>query len=103
MARAPPLERSVNGAAGARGGAGRHGRPSVRGMAEKLAPSERHRVTDETGRVLYEWDQTLRDVDVYVRLPAGVSAKELAVSIAPQHLRFGLAGNPPYLDVRCRR
>lgn len=67
--------------------------------AEALAPSERHKFT-HNGRVIYEWDQTLTEVNLYVPVPAGVRAKDLAIDIQSTHLKIGIKGNPPYLDVR---
>lgn len=69
--------------------------------AEALAPSQRHSYT-HNGRVIYEWDQTLTEVNIYITVPSGVRAKDLAVNIQSQHLSVGIKGNPPYLDVsRC--
>lgn len=66
--------------------------------AEALAPSERHTFT-HNGRVIYEWDQTLTEVNIYIPIPAGVKAKDLAIDIQSSHLKVGIKGNPPYLDV----
>ena len=66
--------------------------------AEALAPSQRHTYT-HNGRVIYEWDQTLTEVNIYITVPAGVRAKDLTVDIQSQHLTVGIKGNPPYLDV----
>lgn len=52
------------------------------------------------GQKIYEWDQSLDEVNVYIDLPSGVKAKQLACDILPNHLRVGIKGNPPYLDVR---
>ncbi len=68
-------------------------------MSDKLAPSERHAYVHQ-GRTIYEWDQTLSDLNVYVQLPTGVRAKQLFVDISSSHLRVGIKPNPPYLDVR---
>ena len=67
-------------------------------MSDKLAPAERHKYIFQN-RTIYEWDQTLTDVNVYVELPPGVSGKQLFVDIEPTYLRFGIKPNPPYLDV----
>ena len=67
--------------------------------AEALAPSERHKFT-HNGRLIYEWDQTLTEVNIYVPIPAGVKAKDLAIDIQSTHLKIGIKGNSPYLDVR---
>ena len=66
--------------------------------AEALAPSQRHKYT-HNGRVIYEWDQTLTEVNIYITVPTGVRAKNLVVNIQTQHLSVGIKGNPPYLDV----
>ena len=49
---------------------------------------------------MYEWDQTLVEVNLYVPVPPGVRAKQLFCDVERTHLRFGLAPNPPFLDVR---
>ena len=70
-------------------------------MSDKLAPSERHAFTHQ-GQTVYEWDQTLSDINIYVELPSGVSAKQLYVDITNAHIRIGIKPKPPYLDVsRC--
>jgi hypothetical protein len=53
-----------------------------------------------SGQKIYEWDQNLDEVNVYIDLAAGVKAKQLTCDILPNHLRVGIKGNPPYLDVR---
>ncbi len=68
-------------------------------MTEKLAPEKRHKYLHQ-GRSIYEWNQTLEEVDLYVDVPPGVSAKQLEVHITASQLKIGLIGNPPYLDVR---
>lgn len=69
--------------------------------AEALAPSQRHTYS-HNGRLIYEWDQTLTEVNLYIQVPEGVRAKHLAVNITAQHLSVGIKGNPPYIDVRGR-
>lgn len=66
--------------------------------AEALAPSQRHTYT-HNGRVIYEWDQTLTEVNLYIQVPEGVRAKNLAIDIKAGHLTVGIKGNPPYIDV----
>lgn len=41
------------------------GHPS---MADRLAPSTRHKFVHE-GRTIYEWDQTISEVNIYVDVP----------------------------------
>ena len=46
------------------------------------------------GNKVYEWEQTLDDVSVYVRPPPHVTkGNQLKIQILPQHLRVGLTGN----------
>lgn len=65
---------------------------------ERLAPAGRHAFVHE-GRKVYEWDQSLTDVNVYVEVPPGVRARDMFCDIERQHVRFGIKGNPPFLDV----
>ena len=56
---------------------------------------------------MYEWDQTLADISLYVQVPQGVKAKDLQVDIKADSVAFGLRGRPPFLSVsnpacRCR-
>lgn len=39
------------------------------------------------------------EVNIYIEVPAGVPAKQLAVVIKPQHLSVGIKELPPYLNV----
>ncbi|GMH44637.1 hypothetical protein BSKO_12589 [Bryopsis sp. KO-2023] len=66
-------------------------------MSDQLAPTERHKFTHE-GRVIYEWDQTLSEVNLYIEVPPGVGGRELFCDISRTHLRVGMKPNPPYLD-----
>lgn len=50
------------------------------------------------GRKIYEWEQSLEEVHMYVEVPPGVKAKMLEVSITPSQLRVGLKGNPPFIN-----
>ncbi|EWM30280.1 CS-like domain protein [Nannochloropsis gaditana] len=48
------------------------------------------------GRTIYEWEQTLEDVSIFVTPPSGVKASMLRCTIASSHLTLGLkeAGHP---------
>jgi hypothetical protein len=72
-------------------------------MAERLAQGQLHKFV-AGGRTVYEWEQSLAEVNVYVPVPPGMAAREIFCDITRQHLKFGRAGNPPFLDVRelCR-
>lgn len=67
-------------------------------MAERLAPSTKHVFTHQ-GRTVYEWDQTLTEVNMYIPVPPDLRAKEIFCDVTKQHLKFGRHGNPPFIDV----
>lgn len=50
------------------------------------------------GQLIYEWEQTLDDVNIYIRPPAGVTTDMIDCAITPSRIRLGLTGNPPFLD-----
>ena len=54
------------------------------------------------GRKIYEWEQSLEEIHVYVEVPPGVRAKMLDVKITATQLSIGLKGNPPFIGVRAR-
>ena len=62
-------------------------------MGDQLAPTERHAFRHE-GRVVYEWDQTLEEVNMYVEVPPGVTAKVLAVRIDTDEVAIGIGATP---------
>ena len=67
-------------------------------VSDQVAPTERHKFLHD-GRVVYEWNQTLHELNLFVQAPPGVRAKQLAVSITSSHLSIGIVDNPPYLTV----
>ena len=69
------------------------------GMADRLAASGRHQHR-HNGAGVYEWDQSLTEVNLYVRVPEGVRAKQIYCEIRTDGLKFGIGENKPYLDVR---
>jgi len=50
------------------------------------------------GRRVYEWSQTLEDVNLYIAPPPGVRARDLDVRISADRFTIGLKGNAPFLD-----
>jgi HSP20 family molecular chaperone IbpA len=55
------------------------------------------------GRKIYEWEQSLEEIQVYIDVPPGVKAKMLDIKISATRLAIGLRGNPPFIDVRSTR
>ncbi|CAD6212018.1 unnamed protein product [Miscanthus lutarioriparius] len=66
-------------------------------MAEKLAPEKRHTFV-HNGQKVFEWDQTLEEVNMYIELPKGVPTKLFRCTIKASHVEVGICGNPPYLN-----
>lgn len=48
---------------------------------------------------MFEWDQTLDEVNIYINLPPDVHSKQFYCNIQSKHLQLGIKGNPPYLNV----
>lgn len=56
--------------------------------------------TQHAGKTVYEWEQSLEEVNLYIETPPGVKADRVDCKITPRHIRLGIKGNPPFLDVR---
>jgi hypothetical protein len=65
-----------------------------------LAAPVRHAVTLPDGRPVYEWAQSLSEVDLFIPGPPAAPGSAYEVVLTPDRVRVGLKGNPPYLDVR---
>lgn len=50
------------------------------------------------GKVVYEWEQTLDDLHVYIQPPPNVTAKMLECTIASTTMMIGLRDNLPFLN-----
>lgn len=50
------------------------------------------------GRVVYEWEQNLEEVNIYIVPPKGIPRNMIDVVIEHKHLKVGLKGNPPFID-----
>jgi hypothetical protein len=66
--------------------------------SDQVAPTERHKFLHD-GRVIYEWNQTLHELNLFVQGPPGVRAKQVEVTITSSHLSIGIVGSPPYMSV----
>ena len=57
------------------------------------------RAVTYNGRVIYEWDQTLDEINFYTAAPPGISAKEIVCKIQPTKLTLGAAAAArPFID-----
>eukprot|EP01114_Cavostelium_apophysatum_P008168 TRINITY_DN2048_c0_g1_i1.p1 TRINITY_DN2048_c0_g1~~TRINITY_DN2048_c0_g1_i1.p1 ORF type:complete len:155 (-),score=20.10 TRINITY_DN2048_c0_g1_i1:42-506(-) len=62
---------------------------------EKIKVDRRQYV--HNGQKVYEWDQTLEDVNIYIEPPPGTRAKNIDYILTSTNLTVGIKGNPPYL------
>lgn len=47
----------------------------------------------------YSWTQTLQEVTVVIPVPAGTKARFIVCDIKKKHLKVGLKGQPPIIEV----
>jgi hypothetical protein len=52
------------------------------------------------GRTVYEWDQSLDEVNIWIKPPPGVTAALLAIDITHSKVVVGIKGNPPFLTAQ---
>eukprot|EP00591_Stephanopyxis_turris_P003976 CAMPEP_0195507992 /NCGR_PEP_ID=MMETSP0794_2-20130614/1315_1 /TAXON_ID=515487 /ORGANISM="Stephanopyxis turris, Strain CCMP 815" /LENGTH=233 /DNA_ID=CAMNT_0040634833 /DNA_START=25 /DNA_END=726 /DNA_ORIENTATION=+ len=73
--------------------------PSRLGRTKKGSEPGRF-IFEHDGRKIYEWEQTLEEVNLYIDTPPGItSANQIECKISPSHLTLGLKNAPhPYLD-----
>nr|GMD26895.1 nudC domain-containing protein 2 [Ipomoea batatas] len=71
--------------------------PDLQEMADKLAPEKQHSFI-HNGQKVFEWDQTLEELNIYINLPENVPKKLFYCKIESKHLEVGIKGNPPYLN-----
>lgn len=69
--------------------------PSFAGMGKKVEGRQKF---VHAGRTVYEWEQSLEEVNIYIQPPPGVKARMIDCTITPTHLKLGIKGNPPFLD-----
>lgn len=63
---------------------------------EKLVPN-RHKVTDSQGITLYEWEQDLDDIKMYIMLQPNFPTQEIECIINPTTFSLRLKGDKIYL------
>ena len=54
---------------------------------------------EHNGQVVYEWEQSLTEVIIFIDIPEGVKAKQLYVDLSTKTISLGISPNPPYLQV----
>mmetsp|Transcript_10995 Transcript_10995/g.31241 ORF Transcript_10995/g.31241 Transcript_10995/m.31241 type:complete len:155 (-) Transcript_10995:213-677(-) len=54
---------------------------------------------EHQGRTIYEWEQSLNEVLIFITPPAGVKASDLSIKITKTHLTVGLKNvERPFID-----
>eukprot|EP01067_Filipodium_phascolosomae_P008549 Filipodium_phascolosomae@DN730_c0_g1_i1.p1 len=67
-------------------------------MKELIEKARGRQAFTYQGRTIYEWDQTLDEVHVYLSPPEGTTKQHFNITIEPRKLTVGLHGNPPFID-----
>jgi len=56
-------------------------------------------IFEHNGRTVYEWEQSLEEVNIYIKPPEGTRKAHLAIEIANDIVRVGLVGSEaPFLE-----
>lgn len=53
---------------------------------------------EHEGQTIYEWEQSLEEVNIYIVPPPGLTRNLIDVEISHLHLRVGVKGSPPFID-----
>ena len=53
---------------------------------------------EQDGHVIYEWEQTIDEINVFVKSPPGVVAKRIECNIRPGSVTLGVKGEVPFLN-----
>ena len=53
---------------------------------------------EHDGKIIYEWEQSLDEVNIYIVPPVGLPSNMIDVVISHRHVLIGLKGSPPFID-----
>lgn len=53
---------------------------------------------EHDGRTIYEWEQSLEEVNIYMQPPEGIPRHLYDIEISHRHVRVGLKDAPPFID-----
>lgn len=53
---------------------------------------------EHDGRTIYEWEQSLSEVNIYLEPPSEIPSKMFDIVISHRHLKVGIKGAPPFID-----
>lgn len=70
------------------------------GVAKQIAKKGKEgRIRFEhDGRTVYEWEQSLTEVNIYIVPPPGLPRKMIDIRISHRHLTVGVLNTPPFID-----
>jgi hypothetical protein len=68
----------------------------IKGMTKKGA--EGRFKFEHEGNTIYEWEQSLDEVNIYIAPPPGVQSGMIEVDVTHTHVRVGLKGCPSFID-----
>uniref|UniRef100_A0A7S1UPZ0 CS domain-containing protein n=1 Tax=Grammatophora oceanica TaxID=210454 RepID=A0A7S1UPZ0_9STRA len=71
------------------------GVPADRSVTRKDPKTGRY-IFEHNGHTVYEWEQSLEDVTMYIPTPPGTTGSKLLVDISSRHLKVGLKGHDRY-------
>jgi len=67
-------------------------------LASESPKYEKRKKVFHQGRQIYEWEQDLEEINLWIDPPPGLKADQIECTIKATHLTVGIKGNPPYLD-----
>jgi hypothetical protein len=50
------------------------------------------------GETIYEWEQSLEEIRIFIHPPPGIKAKDLVIDIQSNQVKVGLKNKPPFLN-----
>jgi len=59
----------------------------------------RAREEEEQAKLPYKWTQTLDEAEITVPIPGNLKAKDLVVELKKTHIKVGIKGQEPIIDV----
>jgi len=69
--------------------------PELKKLKEKARGRQ---VMTHNGRTVYEWEQCVDEVHIYIQPPPEVKKDMLDINIKPKSLSVGIKGSPPFLN-----
>jgi hypothetical protein len=55
-------------------------------------------IFEHEGQTVYEWEQNIEEVNIYIRPPPGVTKAHLDITITHERVTIGIKGEVPFID-----